>query len=398
MFVRCSKSASESGAAVREDSDAEQMRLALHNVRDRAPVRITGLRTAVVHMPFDPPIGGGLHRLLSSDCVLVFLDTDAGLTGQGLVFCINRSRLEVLHAMVQSLAPVVIGLDPEFGGVLAARWRKELNFVGEAGVSVMGLAGVEEALWDLRGKAAGLNVSRLVGACAAAVPIYNSGGLWIDRSIDQLQEEAGRFVQQGWRAMKMRLGSPDPRTDVARVRAVREAVGWEVAIMADLNQQFTVPRAIRLGRMLEEWGLAWLEEPVAYRDHEGEAAIAAALDTPIASGETEYTSRGMLQMLQHRSVDILMPDLQRMGGPSELLKAAHLAEAFDKPVVSHLFPEMNLSLFATMPNAMFLEYMPWTSGVYREQIELDAEGRAIVPDRPGWGFSFDPDAVRRLAA
>jgi len=250
-------------------------------------------------------------------------------------------------------------------------------------------------LWDLRGKAAGLNVARLIGACTTAVPAYHSGGLWISRSVDELQREAADFVAQGWRAMKMRISKPRAEEDVARVRAVREAIGPDIGLVVDSNQQLTVPRAIRLGRMLEEFNLTWFEEPIPYQDHAGEAEIAAALDTPVASGETEYTSRGMFEMLRARSADILMPDLQRMGGPTEFLKAAHIAEAFNTPVSSHLFPEMNLALLAAVPNAIYLEYMPWCEPAYRERISLDAQGRAIVPERPGWGFAFDVDAIRR---
>jgi L-alanine-DL-glutamate epimerase-like enolase superfamily enzyme len=229
------------------------------------------------------------------------------------------------------------------------------------------------------------------------VPAYASGGLWLSSSIDELQREAADFVAAGFRAVKMRVGNSDPASHIARVRAVRQALGPDIALMVDANQQMTVPQAIRFGRMLEEFDLAWFEEPIAYWNHEGEAAIAAALDTPIASGETEHTSRGILAMLRQRSADILMPDLQRMSGPTEFLKAAHLAEAHDIPVSSHLFPEMSLALLASVPNAIYLEHMPWFADIYRERIELDAQGRAVVPDRPGWGFSFDPDAVRRFA-
>lgn len=358
-------------------------------------MKITRLRTEIVHMPFAPPIGSALGALRSSDCVAVFLESDARLVGEGLVFTLNGNRLKLLHEMVLSLEPLVIGLDPELSGSFALQAWRDVGFIGHKGVSIIGLAGVEEALWDMRAKAAGLNLSRLLGACRTAVPVYHSGGLWYDRSIDQLQREAGDFVTQGWRGMKMRLGKPDPKEDVARVRAVREAIGPDVALMVDSNQRWTVTEAIRLGRMLEEFSLAWYEEPVAYHDHDGEARIAAALDTPVASGETEYTSRGMFEMLRLKSADILMPDLQRMGGPSGFLKAAHLAEAFDTPVASHLFPEMNLALLAAVPNAMFLEYMPWCELLYAERIALDAAGCAIVPDRPGWGFAFDPAAIAR---
>jgi len=360
-------------------------------------MKITNLRTSVVHFPFDPPIDGGALQLRSSDCVLVFLETDAGLVGEGLVFALNNQRLSVINEMVLSLASVVIGLDPELGGSFPARAFREVGFLGRSGVAVIGIAAVDNALWDLRGKAAGLNVARLIGACTTAVPAYHSGGLWISRTIDELQREAADFVAQGWRAMKMRIGKPRAEDDVARVRAVRDAIGPDTALMVDSNQQLNVPRAIRLGRMLEEFNLTWFEEPIPYYDHAGEAEIAAALDTPVASGETEYTSRGMFEMLRQRSVDVLMPDLQRMGGPTEFLKAAHIAEAFNTPVSSHLFPEMNLALLAAVPNASYLEYMPWCEPAYRERIVLDGQGRAVVPDRPGWGFGFDAAAIRQFA-
>ena len=359
-------------------------------------MKITRLRTEIVHMPFTPPIGSALHLLRSADCVLVFLETDQGLVGEGLVFTLNGSRLKLLQEMVLSLEPLVVGLDPELAGSFSLGAWRDVSGVGHKGVTIVGLAGLEEALWDLRGKAAGLNISRLIGACRTAVPIYHSGGLWFDRTLDELQREAASFVAAGWRGMKMRLGKADPREDAVRVRAVREAIGPDVALMVDSNQRWTVTQAVRLGRMLEEFNLAWFEEPIVYYDHAGEAQIAAALDTPVASGESEYTSRGMFDMLRQKSVDILMPDLQRMGGPGEFLKAAHLAAAFDLPVVSHLFPEMNLALLAAMPNAMTLEYMPWCEPIYAERIERDGEGHAIVPERPGWGFSFDPAAIRRF--
>ena len=362
-------------------------------------MKITGLRTQIVHLPIDPPILTAiLGNIRSADCVLTFLDTDAGLTGEGLVMTINNRRLGPIHAMIESLEDLVLGVDPRLGGSLNAQAWSSLNFLGYEGVAVIGLAALDNAMWDLRGKAAELNVAHLIGACRAAVPTYASGGLWLGGSIDALQREAHSFVERGFRAMKTRVGPTEPEKMVARVRAVREAVGPDIALMVDANQQMSVKQAIRIGRMMEDLNLTWFEEPVICHDHAGEAQIAAALDTPIASGETVYTHRGILQMLQARSADVLMPDLQRMGGPSEFLKAGHLCEAFHTPCASHLFPEMSLALLAALPGGYYLEHMPWFEPIYRERIELDANGHATVPDRPGWGFSFDPAAIRRYAA
>ena len=361
-------------------------------------MKITRLRTQVVHLPINPPILTAiLGSIRSADCVLTFLDTDEGITGEGLVMSINNRRLGVIHEMIRNLEDLVVGLDPRFGGTLNAKAWKDLNFIGYEGVSIVGLAAIDNALWDLRGKAAGLNVAHLIGACRAAVPTYASGGLWLGSSIDELQKEAAGFVARGFRAMKTRVGPVDPERMVERVAAVREAIGPDIHLMVDANQQMSVKQAIRIGRMMEELNLTWFEEPVICHDHEGEAQIAAALDTPIASGETVYTHRGILQMLEARSADVLMPDLQRMGGPTEFLKAGHLCEAYHIPCASHLFPEMSLALLASLSGGYYLEHMPWFETIYRERIELDAAGHAIVPDRPGWGFSFDPESIRRHA-
>ena len=360
-------------------------------------MKITRLRTQVVHLPIDPPIPTAiLGSLRSADCVLTFLDTDEGITGEGLVFSINNKRLTVIHEMIRQLEDLVVGLDPRIGGSLNAKAWKELNFLGYEGVSIVGLAAVDNALWDLRGKAAGLNVAHLIGACRTAQPTYASGGLWLGSSLDALQKEAAGFVKRGFKAMKTRVGPTAPEKMVERVAAVREAIGPDIGLMVDANQQMSVKQAIRIGRMMEDLNLTWFEEPVICHDHEGESQIAAALDTPIASGETVYTHRGIHRMLEARSADILMPDLQRMGGPTEFLKAGHLCEAYHIPCASHLFPEMSLALLASLPGGYYLEHMPWFEALYAEHIELDAAGNAIVPDRPGWGFSFDPAAIARF--
>lgn len=361
-------------------------------------MKITRLRTDVVHLPIDPPFRAAIFAVQSTSCVLCYLETDEGLVGEGLIHAINGHRIGVLHEMVRSLEPLVLGLDPTLGGSVNARAWKDLNFLGYEGVTIQALAAVDMALWDLRGQAAGLNVSRLIGAVRTAVPTYASGGLWLNSSIDELQKEAAGFVARGFRAMKTRVAPGNPEHMVARVRAVREAIGPDIGLMVDANQQLGVPEAIRLGRMLEPLNLTWFEEPVICHDHAGEAAIAAALDTPIASGETVHTHRGVLRMLQAKAADILMPDVQRMGGPTEFLKAGALCEAFNTPISSHLFTEMSLPLLAALPNAYMLEHMPWFEALYGQTVTLNANGEAVVPEAPGWGARFDPVAVRRYAA
>jgi L-alanine-DL-glutamate epimerase-like enolase superfamily enzyme len=358
---------------------------------------VTRVETQPVLVPLDQPIGSALGEISRFGCILVTVHTDQGITGENLVFTLNDRRTKVLRQMVDELADLVIGRD---AGHIAAFWArawKDINFLGHKGITVVGISAIDGALWDALGKAAGLPLYRLLGGAQDRVPAYHSGGLWLSRSIEELAREAQGFVAAGFTAMKMRLGLPDPRDDAARVRAVREAIGPGIRLMADANQGQTEPQAIRLGRMLEEFDLAWFEEPLPAWDLEGLARVAAALDTPIASGETEYTRYGFRRMLELRSADILMPDLQRVGGVSEFIRVGHMAASHDIPVSSHLFPETSLQVLGALTNAIFLEYMPWFSQLYREQLSFE-DGCAVVPERPGWGFTFDRDRIRHLSS
>jgi len=351
-------------------------------------MRCTAVRTTPGEIALPSPAVGGLGAIRTLGLVAVQVETDAGLVGEFVLITLHGRHVRVLDEMVQSLAPLLTGRDPLHSTAFWADVWRQNNFVGHKGVAVMGLSALDGALWDLRGKAAGLNIAALIGQARTVVPAYASAGLWLDRSVDELQAEARGFVDAGFRAVKMRVAQGSLAATEDRVRAVRDAIGPGVSLMADANQQLTEAEAIRMGRMLERYDLAWFEEPLPAWDLAGVARVAAALDTPIASGETEYARYGFRDMLERRSADVLMPDLQRVGGVTEFVRVAHLAAAFDIPVSSHLFPEMSLSVLAGLENATWLEHMPWLSPLYREAIEL-RDGAAVVPDRPGWGFSLD---------
>ena len=359
-------------------------------------MKVTAVGTRPVPVTLDEPIGSALGTISSFGCILVSVRTDGGVTGENLVFTLNNRRTRVLRQMVDELAELVIGRD---AGHIADFWSrawKDINFLGHKGVPVVGISAIDGALWDALGKSIGLPIYRLLGGAKDRVPAYHSGGLWLSRDIDALQAEASGFVAQGFKAMKMRLGLPDSRDDIARVRAVRKAIGPGIRLMADANQGLDEAQAIRLGRMLEEFDLTWFEEPLPAWNLDGLARVAAALDTPIASGETEYTRYGFRQMIELRSADILMPDLQRVGGVSEFIRVGHMAESHDIAVSSHLFPETSIQALGGLANSNYLEYMPWFSRLYNETLEF-SEGQALVPERPGWGFTFNQDYIDHLA-
>jgi L-alanine-DL-glutamate epimerase-like enolase superfamily enzyme len=358
-------------------------------------MKIARVQTRPVVLPLAKPIGSALGQIHSFGCILVFVHDEAGAVGENLVFTLNNRRTQVVRQMIDELADLLVGRDAgHIAGFWSSAW-KDINFLGHKGVPVVGISALDGALWDLLGKTAGLPLYRLLGGARDRVPAYHSGGLWLSRSPQELVEETQSFVSSGFKAMKMRLGHADPAVDVARVRMVREAIGPHVKLMADANQSLSESQAIRLGRALEPFDLTWFEEPLPAWDLDGLARVSAALDTPIASGETEYTRYGFRRMLELRAADVLMPDLQRVGGVSEFMRVGHMAESFDVPVSSHLFPETSIQLLGALANANYLEFMPWFSDLYNEKLSFD-HGDALVPERPGFGFTFDLDYIARL--
>ena len=357
-------------------------------------MKITGIRTMTADVPLEEPVVTAIHDIRSIGYVLVFVDTDAEVAGEGHLFSISGKHLEVLEAMTAGLGRLLVGEDAHR---VEGLWHKlwgEVNFFGHKGVSLFALSALDMALWDARGKALGQPVHRLLGSCRESVPAYHSGGLWLSRSRDELVAEAKGFLKQGFRAMKMRLGKPRWQEDVERAEAVRDAIGPDIRLMADANQGFDVTHALRLGRALEAVGLDWFEEPVPAWDVAGHAALAAALDTPVATGETEYARYGFRPLIEAKAADVLMPDLGRVGGITEFVRVAHMAQAWDLPVSPHVYPEPSLQLCGALQNSAMLEYMPWSAPLFSEAIGFE-DGEARIPDRPGLGFSFDLDALER---
>ncbi len=357
-------------------------------------MKITALKTQLVNLPLAKPIKTAIHQIKSLGCVLVSIETDDGLVGQSYLFTINAARLKAYDEMVCGFAHQVIGKDPHYIGAIWQNIWQEINPSGHKGVTIAALSAIDTACWDLIGKAADQPLHLLFGACRDRIRTYASGGLWLSQSIDSLLSEAQEFIQQGFRAMKVRIGSGDLESNVERVKALKAAIGPDIGLLADINQALTPKQAIRLGLRLDEFDLEWIEEPVVTHDLKGQAQVTAALLTPVASGETEYTRFGMQQMIDHRACDILMPDLQRIGGLSEMLKVASIASAHNMPISTHIFTEHSLCIAGTASNCLSVEHMPWFADLFNESMEIE-NGDIIIPQRPGTGFTFNQNSIQK---
>ena len=359
-------------------------------------MKIESVTTTLIDLPLPAPIGTAIHSIQSVGCVLVEARSADGVVGQSYVFTINGERLRAFDEMIVGLSRFVLGHDAHATeGLWHTLWT-EINPTGHKGVTVSAMSALDIALWDVVGRTLDTPLHHLWGSCRSEVPTYASSGLWLSHSIGELEAEAQEFVDHGFTAMKIRIGNERIADDVERVRAVREVVGPDIGLLVDANQKFSPKHAIRLGRALEEFELVWFEEPVAAYDLVGHNRVREAVDVPIASGETEYTRFGMQAMLDAGSADVLMPDLQRIGGFSEFRKSSAAASAQNIPVSSHFFTELSLCLAGSLHNCMSVEHVNWFGDLFNESMEL-REGRLVIPDRPGHGFTFNDEAITRFA-
>ena len=328
------------------------------------------------------------------DFVTLVLRSDEGLTGIGYAGFQSPLLTPALKATVDGLAEATVGSDPMDTEAVGARLRR-IGGGSPAGLLTRALSAIDVALWDLKGKALGQPVYKLLGGYRDRVPTYQSGFLWRPSTLEELDRDARRLVAEGFRSMKFRLGAePTVAGELARVDAMRNAVGPDVDLMIDINQGWDVNRAIRVGRELAHYDIYWLEDPTTFDDFDGLARIARALDTPIAAGEYVYGIAPFRQLIEQRSVDIVMVDLLRVGGITEWMKVAHLAEAHNLPVVSHLAPEVLVHALAAVPNGLTLEYMPWAFPLFRKVPEA-VGGEVALPGEPGLGLEFEEDLLAR---
>jgi L-alanine-DL-glutamate epimerase-like enolase superfamily enzyme len=358
-------------------------------------MKITHVTTRVLRTPADNPLVVGLPAPTDTrDFVTLELGTDQGLVGIGVTF-FGGALTPALRSAVDSLARLLIGDDPTQVEAVAAKLRRAASGSGPGGVFTLALSAIDTACWDLKGKALGQPVAGLLGGLRDRAPTYASGALMRPHSVKYLAEAGPRLVGMGFRQMKMQCGSePTVEASIERVRVMRESIGPDVDLMCDINQLWSVNQAIEVGKRIEPYHLFWLEDPTAHDDFPGLARIADNLTTPIAAGEYHYGIVPFRHMLEARSIDIVMIDLLRVGGITQWMKVAGMAEAFNLPVVSHLVPEIHVHLIAAIPNGLTVEYMPWSLCLFEETPKIE-HGQIVVPSKPGLGLAFDQAAIKR---
>ena len=327
--------------------------------------------------------------------ILRITDAD-GVVGTGYSYTIGTGGPAIMSLLQHTLAPALIGRD---ASEIERIWR-DLLFLTHAtsvgAITALALAAIDTALWDLKCRRANEPLHRMAGGAQSRIPLYTTEGGWLHIDTAELVEDALRAQAAGFGGSKIKIGRPHVSEDVARLTAVREAVGPAFEIMTDANQRFTVDEAIRRARCLTPLDIAWLEEPLPADDLSGHQRLSESTTLPVAVGESLYSPQHFREYLQRCACSIVQVDVARIGGITPWLKVAHLADTFNVPVCPYFLMELHVSLCAAVPNARWVEYIPQIDSLTLEPMRIE-DGHAIPSDAPGLGIAWDFDAINRSA-
>jgi len=352
-----------------------------------AAMKITRVDVRLYRIPAERVRMDSIQAFEAMEIPFVEVIADEGVSGLGFTYTIGRGGCSVKAFIENDLVPLVLGEDPLNIERIWQRCWWSTHWVGRAGIATLGMAAIDNALWDLKAKHAGLSIHQLLGGAKGRMPVYCTDGGWLHLSESEIVEQSVAFLEQGFKAVKVKVGKPDPAEDVRRVRAVRKAIGDDATLMVDANLVWTPYRAIEMARRLEEFNPFWLEEPIEADDVSGHARLARSTSIPIALGESLYNRFVVKEYIEQGAVGIVQVDAGRIG-ISEWLKVAAMADSWNLSVSPHFCVELHLPLAASVRHSLFVEYIPFLERVLEEPLVLK-DGFFEVPKRPGLGIPWD---------
>ncbi|NUT72449.1 mandelate racemase/muconate lactonizing enzyme family protein [Pseudarthrobacter sp. C4D7] len=327
-----------------------------------------------------------------TEVVFLFAEITTGLGHSGIGFSYSkRAGGPAQYAHAKEVAGGLIGEDPNDIARIYTKLLWAGASVGRSGVATQALAAVDIALYDLKAKRAGLPLAKFLGSYRDSVRTYNTSGGFLNATLEEVKARATQSIEEGIGGIKIKVGLPDSKEDLRRVAGIREHIGWDVPLMVDANQQWDRTTALRMGRRLEEFDLAWIEEPLDAYDFEGHAHLARVLDTPIATGEMLASVAEHKGLIAAGGCDIIQPDAPRVGGITQFLRLAALADERGLGLAPHFAMEIHLHLAAAYPREPWVEHFDWLDPLFNERLETK-DGRMIVPDRPGLGITLSDQA------
>ncbi len=360
-------------------------------------MKVTNVVTEVYRWKRDKPIRNGMYVYAEAGLNVVKIETDEGLTGIGLGGGMTDDG-RVFQAIGEQFKPIVVGQDPlQNEKIWDNLWQPKL--VGRRGLTTRVISAIDNALWDVKGKAANMPVYKLLGGFSDSVPVYIAGGYYEEgKGLKDLADEMTESVSIGAKAVKMKIGGAPINEDVERVRVVREAIGPNIDLMVDANAAYRHYEAIKIAKKMEPYDVFWFEEPVNPDDYQGHKLVSQSTSIPISTGENEYTRYGFRDLIEGRCVSILQPDPLIMGGITEIQKVAAMAHAHDLPISPHGNQDIGVHVVAGVPNGLTVEYYrASTDPMYdlwcKEPLRVD-NGVVHPPERPGLGIELNDEVLK----
>lgn len=353
-------------------------------------MRIESIQTHLYRVPPTVRISDSIQSIHTWEWIVTTVQSDHGLTGTGWTYTLGMGGSAVPAIIDDYLAPILIGAEVNVERIWQKCWQ-ELHANGPGGFTTLAIAPIDIALWDLLGQQAGLPLYKLMGGARESIPAYGSG-INMHLEGEALAEQMRGFLAAGYRSVKMKVGRDNPEEDVERVATVRKTIGPALGLLLDANQKWSAGEAVRRVRMLERFNPSWIEEPILADDIPGHTHARAHLSVPIAIGETLFTRYQFADYIRANAVDIVQADIPRVGGFTEWLKIAKLAEAHNLPVAPHFAVELSIHALCAVPNGLILEDLQGGSltdlGLLAEPWRV-SNGVGVPPQKPGHGFVWD---------
>jgi L-alanine-DL-glutamate epimerase-like enolase superfamily enzyme len=388
-------------------------------------MRITDVRTIPVEVKLAVPVYDANYTMATKPALLVEVETDQGLVGLGESAHFGGPMASTAQVIEGELRDYLVGQDPRNIEYLWEMMHKRAYKHARGGIVIAAISGIDIALWDLRGKMAGMPLWRLLGGYRQRVPAYATGGFYSeDKGVKELTREMASYVKHGFRAVKMKIGrNPDIELsplrvmdsagrcevtleeDLERVAAVRDTIGPDIKLMVDANGAWDVPIAIKMGRAMERFDIYWYEEPISPDDVAGSAEVASRVDIAVAGYETcSYGIVDFNDYIKARAVHFVQPDVAWAGGITESLKIAHMAQAANLPIAPHIHGSAvavaaAVHLLGAVRNGSMAETVfpahALMNELVKEPLLVDRKGYITLTDEPGLGMELDPKIVKK---
>lgn len=342
-------------------------------------MKISGHATHVVRVTYEETVRG-TH-------VVLRLRTEEGIEGISYVSRIPADSLRLVVMMIESRVQQLIGQDPMDTEAIYQRL-----FRNASGLELRAASAIDVALWDIKGKALGQPVHKLLGGFRDRVPVSANWGMQFGATAEGLAK-ARELLRRGFAGLKFQVGALTPQDAVRQFRALRGEIGGDVKLIVDANQRWSFKQALVMGRAIAEYDPYWIEDPLVHWDYAGLRQVRESLPSQITCGEVFTDIQQHRRLMEERSCDIVMIDMDF--GLTGFLKVAHLAEAHGLPVHNHLASEIMAHAIAAVPNGLILGFYPWAQPLFKEPARIE-DGEYVLSGEPGLGLELDDDALKRF--